>query len=61
MEVMDSSGPMMSEAPNPRYVNERFLIDFMRSRLNITDEDMQDTAKVKAMVRDSKIKEVLTD
>jgi len=51
----------MSEAPNPRYISERFLIDFMRSRLNITDEDMRDTAKVKAMVRDSKIKEVLTD
>ena len=36
MEAMDSSGPMMSETPDPRYVNERFLIDFMRSRLNIT-------------------------
>lgn len=50
----------MSEAVNPRYLSERYLLEFVREKLNITDEDMKHPSRVKGIVRDSKLNEILT-
>jgi hypothetical protein len=59
---MNSSAMMdevMSEAPNYRWENERYLLNIIKNQLGITDEDMQSPSVVKAKVREAKIEEVL--
>jgi len=56
---MNVSSGAMAEAVNPRYENERFLLNVIRQKLNISDEDMENISTVKAKVRDSKLNEVL--
>jgi len=49
----------MSESPDYRRQNERYLLDIIKSQLGTTDEDMESPSLVKAKVRESKIEEVL--
>lgn len=55
-ETMD-----MSEAPDYRWENERYLLNIIKKQLGITDEDMQSPSVVKAKVREAKIEEVLAN
>ena len=52
-------GSVMSESPDYRWDNERYLLDIIKTQLGITDEDMQSPSIVKAKVRDAKIDKVL--
>ena len=49
----------MSEAPDYRWENERYLLNIIKTQLGITDEDMQSPSIVKAKVRDANIDKVL--
>jgi hypothetical protein len=48
-----------ADAPDPRYVNEKYLLDIIKKQLGITDEDMKSISTVKAKVRDAKIDIIL--
>jgi hypothetical protein len=52
-------GEAMSEAPDYRWENERYLLNIIKKQLGITDQDMQSPSVVKAKVREAKIEEVL--
>ena len=52
-------GSVMSESPDYRWDNERYLLNIIKTQLGITDEDMQSPSIVKAKVRDAKIDKVL--
>lgn len=56
---MNVSSGAMAQSVNPRYENERFLLNVIRQKLNISDEDMENISTVRAKVRDSKLNEVL--
>ena len=49
----------MSSTPDPRYVNEKYLLGIIKKQLGITDEDMRSISTVKAKVRDAKIDTIL--
>lgn len=49
----------MSEAPDYRWENERYLLNIIKTQLGITDEDMQSPSIVKAKVREANIDKVL--
>lgn len=49
----------MSEAPDPRWENERLLLEFAKKQLNITEDDMRSFNSVKSKIRDFKIEDVL--
>lgn len=49
----------MSEAPNYRWENERYLLNIIKSQLGITEEDMENPGIVKAKFRESSINKVL--
>ena len=51
----------MSERPDPRYENERYLLKIIKEQLGVTDEDMRDTSKVKAKVRAANLDKVVND
>jgi hypothetical protein len=57
--VQASMSAEMGEAPDPRYVNERYLLDVIKKQLGITDEDMRSISMVRSKVRDAKIDVVL--
>jgi hypothetical protein len=50
----------MSESPDYRRQNERYLLDIIKNQLGITDEDMESPSLVKAKVRESNIDKVLS-
>ncbi len=50
---------VMSEMPDYRWENERYLLNIIKTQLGITDEDMQDPGVVKAKVREANIDKVL--
>ena len=52
-------GEAMSEAPNYRWENERYLLNIIKKQLGITEEDMQSPSIVKAKVREAKIDKIL--
>lgn len=58
---MNSSAMMgdMSEAPNYRWENERYLLNIIKKQLGITEEDMQSPSIVKAKVREANIDKIL--
>lgn len=59
---MNSSAMMeesMSEAPDYRWENERYLLNIIKKQLGITEEDMQSTSIVKAKVREANIDKIL--
>ncbi len=58
MSEMSSMSPMQ-EAPDPRWVNERYLLDIIKKQLGITDEDMRNISIVKSKVREANIDKVL--
>lgn len=52
-------GEAMSEAPNYRWENERYLLNIIKKQLGITEEDMQSPSIVKAKVREANIDKIL--
>lgn len=54
-----SHGEAMEAAPDPRWDNERLLLNFVKEQLGITDEDMRSFTAVKSKVRDAKIEKVV--
>lgn len=50
---------VQQEGPNYRWENERYLLNIIKTQLEITDEDMNDPGIVKAKVRNSNIDKVL--
>lgn len=61
LEIMSNSGMAMEAdmAPDPRWINERYLLDVIKTQLGITDEDMKSTSIVKSKVREANIDKVL--
>jgi hypothetical protein len=47
------------EVPNPRYVNEQYLLNIIKKQIGITDEDMRSISTVKSKVRESNLDKVL--
>ena len=52
-------GEAMEAAPDPRWENERLLLEFAKKQLNITEDDMRSFSSVKSKIRDFKIEDVL--
>lgn len=52
-------GEAMSEAPNYRWENERYLLNIIKKQLGITEEDMQSPSIVKSKVREANIDKIL--
>lgn len=52
-------GEAMSEAPDYRWENERYLLNIIKKQLGITEEDMQSPSIVKAKVREANIDKIL--
>jgi hypothetical protein len=50
---------VMSEMPDYRWENERYLLNIIKTQLGITDEDMESPSIVKAKVREANIDKVL--
>lgn len=50
---------VMSEGPNHRQESERYLLNIIKTQLEITEEDMNDPGIVKAKVREANIDKVL--
>lgn len=56
---MKMMGESMSEAPDYRWENERYLLNIIKKQLGITEEDMQSPSIVKAKVREANIDKIL--
>lgn len=59
MNSSEMMGEAMSEAPDYRWENERYLLNIIKKQLGITEEDMQSPSIVKAKVREANIDKIL--